>query len=238
MTLVSEKSDIAVDIWMWDLADFQADADRLETTLTADEIARRDRQFSREKGQYWAISRGKVREQLALITGVPAPALAFEEDEFGKLRMAGRQDPDLDFSISHDRASTVLAVCKGAEVGVDIESVKTLNRAEMEWPLSAVERQHLSDVAPEDTPQAFFRYWTLKEAFIKGLGLGVSFPLDEFDMTPFGEDPGLLRVEGDPDAVKNWVFEASEIRPGLRFAVAVKSGGQRPEFAYHAKTGS
>jgi len=178
-----------------------------------------------------------VRTLLAQILDIPAKALKFEENAFGKLSIPARRQADLDFSISHDGSWTVLAVSKGAPVGVDIESVKTLTREEMEWPLSVVERQHLSEIADEDVGQAFFRYWTLKEAFIKGLGLGVSFPLQDFDMTPFGDDPALLRVEGAPEAVKNWVFEARELRPGLRFALAARTGGDRPLLAYHTKTG-
>lgn len=233
MIQTTQDSEISVDIWMWDNADLIADAPHLATLLDAEEIARRDRQASLEKGQHWAISRAKVRTYLAQILDMPARALEFEENEFGKLSLAGTRRAGLDFSISHDDSWTVLAICKGAPVGVDIESVKTLTREEMDWPLSRVERQHLAEVVSDDVPQAFFRYWTLKEAFIKGLGLGVSFPLEDFDMTPCGEPPGLLRVKGDPEAVKNWVFEAYEIRPGLRFALAVRTGGIRPELAYH-----
>jgi 4'-phosphopantetheinyl transferase len=236
MTLELTNSSITVDIWMWDIAEFMAQSERLTATLSTTELARRDRQFSREKGQLWAVSRGKVREQLAKLVGTTARSLVFEENEFGKLRIASPLAQGLDFSISHDGSSTVLAVCRGAEIGVDIEAVKTLSRAEMDWPLSPRERDHLSKVAETEVPRAFFRYWALKEAFIKALGLGVSFPLEDFDMTPYGEEPALLRVEGDPDAARNWAFEAFEIRPGLWFALAVKSAGKRPEFAFHTKT--
>lgn len=233
MTPASEISEVSVEIWLWDNADYIGEADHLFTLLDDAELARRDRQFSRQKGTFWAISRAKVREQLAAVTGKPAADLQFEENEYGKLKLAGA---NLHFSLSHEGSWTALAICEQAEIGIDLEAIKPLSREEMDWPLSPVERKHLSEVTPEDLPQAFFRYWTLKEAFIKGLGLGVSFPLDDFDMTPFGETPGLLRVHGDPEAVKNWAFEAHEIRPGLRFALAVKSGGKRLELAYHAKT--
>ncbi|NQY97375.1 MAG: 4'-phosphopantetheinyl transferase superfamily protein [Henriciella sp.] len=233
MTPASENSEVSVEIWLWDNADYVGEADHLFTLLNDEELARRDRQFSRQKGTFWAISRARVRERLASITGKTAVDLQFEENEYGKLRLPGA---NLHFSLSHEGSWTALAICEQAEIGLDLEAVKPLSREEMDWPLSPVERQHLSEVASEDIPQAFFRYWTLKEAFIKGLGLGVSFPLEDFDMTPFGEAPGLLRVHGDPEAAKNWVFEAHEIRPGLRFAVGVKSGGKELKLAYHAKT--
>lgn len=233
MTPASENSEVSVEIWLWDNAEFISEADRLVTLLDETEIARRDRQFSRQKGTFWAISRARLRERLAAMTGKPAADLQFEENDYGKLSLAGS---NLHFNLSHEESWTALAICEQAEIGIDLEAIKPLSREEMDWPLSPVERQHLSEVTPEDLPQAFFRYWTLKEAFIKGLGLGVSFPLDGFDMTPFGDAPGLMRVHGDPAAVQNWVFEAREIRPGLRFALAVKSGGRELNLAYYAKT--
>jgi len=234
MTLPQPSRDLSVDIWLWNNADQVAQADDLFKTLNREECARRDRQFSSEKGVLWAIARANVRARLGAITGQPANELVFEENAYGKPNLAGRT---LSFSISHDGAWTALAVCAAAPVGIDIEAVQTLQREEMDWPLSAVEKQHLAQVAPVDLPQAFFRYWTLKEAFIKALGLGVSFPLHDFDMSPFGEAPSLLRVKGDAAAVRDWTFEAHEIRPNQRFAVAVKTGGESVKFTYHAKNG-
>lgn len=225
-------TELGVDIWFWDNADWLGRTDALFGTLNAAECARRDRQHSHEKGLIWAISRARVRARLAEMTGVDAADLEFEDNGFGRPLLAGQ---DLSFSVSHDGTRSILAVSSGAPVGVDIESVQTLSRDEMDWPLSPIERAHLSQVAPENLSQAFFRYWTLKEAFIKALGLGVSFPLHDFDMSPFGADPTLLRVKGHGAAVRDWTFVAHEIRPNQRFALAVKTGGEPAKITYHAK---
>ncbi len=234
MTQIQLNSDITVSVWLWDNAEFSSQAEALASVLNEEEIARRDRQFSLTKGLHWSISRARVRHKLAEITGRPAAQLEFEENTFGHLTL---KQADLSFSVSHDGSRTALAVCETAPIGIDIESIKPLSREEMEWPLSSRERSDLAQVGDEHLLQAFFRYWTLKEAFIKALGFGVSFPLGDFDMSPFGAEPALLRVAGDPDAPGDWCFEASEIRPGLRFALASKTNGNSPKFSYHEKFG-
>lgn len=227
-------NEIAADVWLWDNAEFSNAAEDLLRVLDDQERARRDRQFCKTKGLHWAISRARIRQELAKFTGVAAEDLVFEEDAFGHLTL---QQSDLSFSISHDGAWTALAVCESAQVGIDIESIKPISREEMEWPLSQRERADLARVGDADLLQAFYRYWTLKEAFIKALGLGVSFPLEDFDTSPYGSEPALLRVANDTNAPEEWCFEAREARPGLRLALAVKTKGNTPKFSYRGKIG-
>jgi len=234
MIQIQANSKNAVNVWLWDNAEFSSQAGELASVLSEDEIARRDRQFSPTKGLHWAISRARIRQKLAELTGRPAAQLEFEEDTLGHLTL---KQTDLSFSVSHDGSWTAFAVSETARIGIDIESIKPLSREEMDWPLSPRERADLSQVSDPQLPQAFFRYWTLKEAFIKALGLGVSFPLEDFDMSPFGAEPALLRVAGDPDAPGDWCFKASEIRPGVRLALALKTDGNSPKFSYHEKFG-
>lgn len=220
-------AEISVDVWFWDNADLVAQADTLVRVLSDDEIARQHRQCDPDRALRWAISRARVREHLASVTGVAAADLVFERNGYGQLSLANVQCPSLCFSISHSGPFTALAVSLSTAVGVDIEAVQDLAPEEMEWPLSPTERADLGTVRGDDRAQAFFRYWTLKEAFIKALGMGVSFPLDDFDMNPFGEKPALLRVVGTSDTPADWAFEAHELRPGLRFALAVKAKGEK-----------
>ena len=234
MTHIQTDKETAVSVWLWNNAEFVDQADELTGVLSDQERARRDRQFSRTKGLHWAISRARVRQILAELSGRSADQLQFDDDAYGHLTL---RHSDLSLSISHDGSWTALAVGGGTRLGIDIESIKPLNREEMDWPLSKRERYDLSQVTDDRLLQAFFRYWTLKEAFIKALGLGVSFPLEDFDMSPFGSKPALLRVVGVPESPSDWSFEAYEIRPDLRLAIAVNTAGRPLNFSFHAKSG-
>ena len=51
----------------------------------------------------------------------------------------------------------------------------------------------------------FFNCWTRKEAFIKAVGEGFSFPLDKFEVSLEPDKPAkLLATDWEPKAVSKW----------------------------------
>ena len=82
---------------------------------------------------------------------------------------------------------------------------------------------------PEDQRQeAFFNCWTRKEAYIKAIGDGLTYPLDQFDvsLTP-GEPARLLNVEGNAAEVSRWKLQALTPEPDYKGTLAVEGHGWR-----------
>ena len=88
--------------------------------------------------------------------------------------------PDLSFNISHSHG---LAVCAFASepVGVDVEMIRPVRENLARRILSATEYEHfaISDTSTSSSDEVFMRFWTLKEAYGKQIGLGISYPVSD-----------------------------------------------------------
>lgn len=82
------------------------------------------------------------------------------------------------FNISHG-GGLAAVVLSGAEAGIDVEPLSSVYWEVMESVFTSGERDLVeSSMEPERT---FCRLWTLKESYVKALGVGVSFPLREVE---------------------------------------------------------
>lgn len=98
--------------------------------------------------------------------------------------------------MSHSSERALVAVTSGREVGVDIEEEKPIS------DLIDLARRFFApgEVAgliglPDSARSAaFFRCWTRKEAVVKAVGEGLSYPLDGFEVS-LGADPSCSAQE-------------------------------------------
>jgi len=90
----------------------------------------------------------------------------------------------LQFNISHSKGFALFAFTLHNQVGIDIEYIRKDFSYEEIAPqfFSKKENIVLSALPKERQREAFFTCWTRKEAFIKAVGEGFSFPLDKFDV--------------------------------------------------------
>lgn len=198
----------------------------MEHTLSPDEIARADRfAFPHLRRQYVA-ARGILRDILARYLGVSAAGLQFIYGAEGKPSLV---DDRLHFNLSHSQGIVVYAITSPArEVGVDIEYARR-SLSDLEGlaarTFSRNETAALMNLPPAQRQQAFFNCWTRKEAYIKALGKGLSYPLEEFDVSlrP-GDTARLLRVAIQPAEVDRWRYEVLDLPGG--YTVALIADGQ------------
>jgi 4'-phosphopantetheinyl transferase len=82
----------------------------------------------------------------------------------------------LQFNVSHSNDAALMAFAWEMPLGIDIEFIKKTNN------LSAIAQRffHPQEINAIHSSQDFFNCWTRKEAFIKALGIGLSFPLNSF----------------------------------------------------------
>src|SRR5579859_6224908 len=148
----------------------------LEQTLAADEQARASKFHFQKDRTHYIVARGLLRAILGRYYLSREPhALQFCYNAYGKPALAGEDAGDaLSFNTSHSRGMVLYAVARIPNIGVDIEYINT--RIECEQIagrfFSQQEVSMLRSVPQQMQQEAFFNYWTRKEAYIKARGMG------------------------------------------------------------------
>ena len=104
--------------------------------------------------------------------------------EYGKPYLA--EHPEVKFNLSH---SDGIAACivSDHECGIDCEKVRNFHPKAMQRAFSDAERELVNSAPEEERDLLFFRIWTLKEAYIKAIGRGLSFPMDRVEFSFDGD---------------------------------------------------
>ena len=187
-----------VDCWSVPLQCFPAEARCVAVALLSAEQRERAARFHfDEHREAYTLSQAALRILLARYLGAEAGSLVIAPDGSGRpvlAQPAGR----LHFNLSHSGEAALVAVACAAPVGVDVEVVRDLpDLLEIATRYFApAEVAGLRRLDGAQRREAFYVTWTRKEAFVKALGLGLSYPLDAFCTGPQDCPPRLTRAGG------------------------------------------
>jgi 4'-phosphopantetheinyl transferase len=197
-----------VHIWRSSLDVSAATLATLRQLLSSDELERARRfVFERDRRRY-VVARGVLRRLLAGYTATAAGDLVFSYEPEGKPVLARSGDTAaLAFNLSHSATWAVYGFTRQGRIGIDIEYHRDLKDMR-QIAASIFSEQELAalDAVPVQQQQvAFYAGWTRKEAFVKALGAGLTFPLQGFavSLSP-GEPARILHVGADPATPQRW----------------------------------
>jgi 4'-phosphopantetheinyl transferase len=225
VTRDTQSASIAVEVWHADLDAAVAALHELAATLSDDEHARAARfVFERDRRRFVA-SRGLLRHILGRRLGMEPSSVRLEYGERGKpMLAAGQGDGRLRFNVAHSQGHGLFALAAGPALGADIEVLRPLPDAMAiaERFFSPDERAALLARPAAERNAAFFLCWTRKEAYIKGLGTGLTHPLDRFSVSL--EPSGFVGlIDYDRDGPHAWSLHDASRLPTYAAAVAVAS---------------
>src|SRR5262249_7825122 len=154
-----------------------------------------------------------TRQILAQYTATDPAAVEFYRGAHGKPKAAG----PVEFSLSHTDGLALIAVSDN-EVGVDVEITRQtlLLDGLIERCLTTVQRVDVPAAAAADGDQtaAFLRYWTAKESYLKGLGVGLAEPLANVEVHWDGNASARIASVARCGATdRRWVLHALEAGP-------------------------
>lgn len=194
--------------------------------MLAPEEATQQARFYFEKDRHtYLVTRAMVRTLLSRYGDLGPREWQFEKNQYGRPAIASNLGhSQLQFNISHTEGLIAIAFAMDRDIGIDVE------RADRDSDVVQLADRYFSEYEVRDLhklPEAdqksrFFDYWTLKEAYIKARGMGLSIPLDQFsfDVMKPG-DVGLLLDPKLGDRQQRWSFEQWWIEPSFKGALAV-----------------
>lgn len=169
---------------------------------------------TREKTLEHAAAYALLTHAVEIIYHMPLPEIA--RDSHGKPYFPAH--PEICFNLSHCRG---LAVCgiSDAPLGVDCEHIRALRPGVLHRSFAPEELRAVQ--ASPDPDTAFFQFWTLKEAFVKALGIGISYPLHT----------AVFGLAGDSVAIhpSGWQFRQFRLESGHEVACCISPEDVLPE---------
>jgi len=173
-----------------------ADVAGLAVLLDEVELARRFH-FDRDRHAF-VLAHAFLRRILSRYEPVAPESWRFQRGPWGKPEIAGQTPRRLCFNLSHTRGCIVCAVTRGRDVGIDVERMDAIAdelslAARCFSPPDVVMLEALRGAV---RTRRFYELWTLREAYVKARGQGLSMPLDRIAFT--FEMDGDRGDEGSP----------------------------------------
>lgn len=195
----------------------------LEDLLSDAERERSGRfHFERDR-QVYVAAHASCRGLLSYCLGGPPQSWTFTVTEHGKpelLTLPGQ--PRYRVNISHTRGLAAVTLTQVHDVGVDVEWLRRSTPVDqLAKRMFAESERRLVEAANEaDKQRVFLSVWTLKEAYVKAIGKGLSQPLDAF---AFDLDSDQITfTDRLAESPENWHFERYQIDPDHLMALAVR----------------
>jgi 4'-phosphopantetheinyl transferase len=170
----------------------------------------------------FVIARAALRTALSRYLDLPPTTWRFTTGAHGRPELACVGARPLTFNVSHTDGLIAIAVAREGELGVDVEDHTRPTRAvELADQLFApAEQARVRAAAPDRRRDAFYGCWTLKEAYLKARGLGLTVPADQcaFDVDAQGAVTAHLAPALD-DRAADW--QLAQLRPTPRHLLAL-----------------
>ncbi|MDN7428168.1 4'-phosphopantetheinyl transferase superfamily protein [Burkholderia sp. AU45388] len=128
----------------------------------------------------------------------------------------------LHFNVSHTKGLTACVISRLVEIGIDVENV-TQERDFLAMARGFFvhsESERLAATPEADLSRNFYAYWTLKEAYVKAKGMGLSIPFSSmsFDLS----DASGIAFHTEAEAhLDRWRFLSTPVTDETMLALAI-----------------
>jgi 4'-phosphopantetheinyl transferase len=212
------------------------DLDRVSTSrlpslsILADEEIKRANHIHLDMERKRFITRRILfRVILSRYLAVEPGKLEFDYNPYGKPSLKQPAGSSICFNTAHSEQFALFTFCLGNQLGVDIERI----RLDIDYEniagqyFTPGERSAIMARPGDDRSELFYTFWTRKEAYIKGRGMGLSIPLDGFDVSQTNHGVFYpVEYVDDKQKKSEWILLDLPSTRGFAGALAVEHGNQ------------
>jgi 4'-phosphopantetheinyl transferase len=161
------------------------DIARLRATLSGEERERMQRLQNAEDAHRYLVSHAMLRQVLSRYVAIAPHQWRFRYGPHGRPELAGPATTPLRFNLTHTTGLAACIVSTHHACGIDAEQLRERHR-----PLRVARRMFSDREYAELEPltgrhflEYFYSRWTLREAYVKAVGIGISFPTRTLDFS-------------------------------------------------------
>ena len=211
-------------VWYLD-PDAKVESGRIKTLvglLSEQERAQYQRFHFPEDAHRYLVAHTMVRCALSRYTDIDPGELEFRHGRNGKPALANPGLQSLKFNLTHTRGLAACVINRVDECGIDAEKISTRHDpvAVAARMFSRAEHAELIQLQGTEQLEYFYSRWTLREAYVKARGIGLSFPTRKLRFRIRHAADIDIEFDGSiDDNSENWMINLW--RPGTEHIAAV-----------------
>ena len=223
LCLTSEE----VHIWYANLNLSVKETEELIQLLSQDEREKANKFRFEEHRRRFIVARGRLRQLLANYLNISAEEIRFEYSDRGKPSLSNHcYQNNLQFNVSHSQNLALYAFTYQNRVGIDLEYLRRCNNASQIASrfFAPQEYELISSLEESRQQEVFLHIWTIKEAYLKATGEGLSGSIDAAVVSFQGDNPiGLAAVGGTSQKAADWLVHSFTPAHNFIATVAIES---------------
>jgi len=199
--------------------------DAAMSMLSKQERAQCQRFRFAEDRHHYLVSHALVRYLLSKYLDLPPDEWLFEKSEKGKPEIANTDVPPIRFNLSHTNGLAACIVTASCDCGIDVERIYSRHNpiGVAKRMFSDAEYKYMLELHGREQLEFFFSRWTLREAYVKARGIGISFPTRKLNFNIVS--PSEINIEFQQeiqDKSEDWQLELLPLTTEHATAVAIR----------------
>jgi 4'-phosphopantetheinyl transferase len=192
-----------VDLWLFSINPQDYKNNKFLSMLSSEEQIKAAKfHFTLDKEKY-VVSHGIMRQLLSSYLACDPQEIQYVQNAYGKPALSSPSS-HVHFNLSHSHLLGALAVCSHP-IGLDIEYINVLDDylSLTKHFLSEKESNYFRNLDLSDQQIAFYQAWTIKEAYIKAIGMGLSYPIEQVTIS-MDKKAQILEDLTNPSNLDKW----------------------------------